>query len=273
MNTLKLQSLNLSFLLTLSIGAITIIETQWHDVQILVGVTIISFIFFFIINIKDIGFLYRTVKHNFKDTLLLTALAFSVFTALFMAQKNGVTPVTYSLIFSVATPMISYIYTKDFLRSAILGILLLIIIALSTPNIYLIVALIGPLAAYFLLKTSRNICIRENLNTNQIMFIRYLLLFFIVVAIAPFQHFNKVNFEAIELFKILVIAFFLNITPLYCSQKIALIKDHNYVAKLASFLPLTIFILEFVFFSHNTDIQELLLSMVLISTMFIFLKK
>jgi putative transposase len=58
-----------------------------------------------------------------------------------------------------------------------------------------------------------------------------------------------------------------------CSQKIALIKDHNYVAKLASFLPLTIFILEFVFFYHNTDIQELLLSMVLISTMFIFINK
>ena len=47
----------------------------------------------------------------------------------------------------------------------------------------------------------------------------------------------------------------------------------TYVAKLASFLPLTIFILEFVFFSHSTDIQELLLSMVLISTMFIFINK
>lgn len=161
MNNLKLQSLNLTFLLTLSLGAITIIETKWHDLQILVGVTTISFIFYLMINIKDISFLFKTVRNNIKDTFLLTALAFSVFTALFTAQKNGVTPVTYSLIFSVATPMISYIYAKDVLITIILAVLLFLIVILSTPNIYLLVALIGPVAAYYLLKRSRTVCIRE----------------------------------------------------------------------------------------------------------------
>lgn len=259
------------YLVFSAIGAMTVINIRWTDIQVLTGVIVLSSCFFAIINLGKILELLKVVAHYPIYTIVMGLCVLFILGPMFIAQKNGVYPVLYSLIYCIVFPAISYFYEKKRLRSLLLLTLLAITILFSPKNIYILVALIGPVSGYFLLKTAKSLAQRTNINTTQMMFIRYFSLIFIAIIFIPFEHFSAANFQAIQIAKLLVITFLINIIPIYCSQYIGIIRDQNFFGKVIALLPFITFVIQIIFYPLNTPDIDLISSIALAAIIFTFL--
>ncbi|MHC0449481.1 MAG: hypothetical protein ACRY3E_05300 [Candidatus Lariskella arthropodorum] len=249
----------------------TVINIQWTDTQVLIGVIILSFLFFSIVNLRKLVELLTVIAKHPMYTITMGLCVLFILGPLFIAQKNGVFPVLYTLIYCTVFPAISYLYEKKVFRSLLLLVLLAITISFSPKNIYILVALIGPISGYFLLRTAKKLAQRTKINTTQMMFVRYFSLIFIAIFFIPFEHFSVANFQSTQIGKLLVITFLINIIPIYCAQYIGIIKDPNFFGKVIALLPFVTFIIQLMFYPLNTPGIYLILSVALAAIIFIFL--
>ena len=274
MDSFKVYFASFFYLVFISIGVITVVDTGWSPIQLLVGVSCISFIVFLLINYKSAWPLVCLTCRNKQLSFIMATCLFFMFIPIFVCQKKGVSPVFYNLIFSSVLPLISYFSVKQYIKSLILFMFVIMLFVFSQLNLYHLFALVGPASCYFLLRTTKLLSNKEKVTTSQLMFIRYFVLTIICVLIVPFMNLSLIHFNSIDIFQVVVISLFLTILPIYCAQYITVAKDHNYASKVISLLPTSTFIIELLFFRrHVISLYQFVFSIILGLIMFGFLSR
>lgn len=266
---LKVNLALILYLVAVSIGGLTIISTNWNAPQIFVGVSFISLITYTLINIRHIGLCLNTVKQSPLLALKLSIGLALMFLPIFYTQKHGVSTVYYNLMFAIILALLGFITSKKYLSSFMLAGLMLGLLVWYKFEFYHCLAIIGPAGGYYMLTISRQIAANSKLSTLQLMCVRYIVLSLLCSILVPWLDFNPAMFEVAEITKILLIAIFMNIIPIYCSQYVALTASPSFMAKGASLLPLTTLGISYVFYKLPLGGLEIVYSLLIASPLII----
>lgn len=259
------------YLVTTAIGGLTIVHSKWNEYQIFVGVCFISLVFFLLINKNGIQFCYKVVKDSPGICIRFCIYLALMFMPIYLTQKHGVSTVFYCTNFSVVLSILGFINTKQYWRGGVFLVILLLILTHHKFGIFYLISIIGPVSCYFMLQTSKLIAMKTGGSTNKLMCLRYFLLAIGSGLVLPFLHFNMDLFTTAEITKIVLMAFFMNIIPIYCGQAITLMISANFLAKGAGFLPITVCFIAMVFYSRQIDQLEFILSLVIAMPVAIYL--
>ena len=251
----------LFYLVTMAVGSLTIIATSWNELQLFVGIIFISLIFFMLINIKNLGVcvhaLFKTPGLSIKMCISLCFMILPIF----YTQKHGVSTVFYSLMFSIVIAGLGLFFTKKYLGMLVQLILMVVLITYDKHDVYHYLTILGPIGGYTMLRNARKIADANNMNVSQLMCLRYIILGFVGLILCPFLNFHLGMLHFTDIYKVLLIAFFMNIIPIYCSQYIALKMSPNFLSQGISLLPFTTFLIAYMFYGQTLNKIELIYSM------------
>ncbi|MDQ5922063.1 MAG: hypothetical protein QG673_2122 [Pseudomonadota bacterium] len=266
---LKVNCALIFYLIAVSIGGLTIISTNWNALQIFVGVSFISLITYTLINIRHIRLCLNTVRQSPLLAIKLSIGLALMFLPIFYTQKHGVSTVYYNLTFAIILALLGFIASKKYLSGFMLAGLMLGLLVWYKFEFYHCLAIIGPAGGYYMLTISRQIASNSKLSTLQLMCVRYIVLTLLCSMLLPWLDFKPAMFEMAEITKILSIAIFMNIIPIYCSQYVALTASPSFMGKGTSLLPLTTLIISHVFYKLPISGFEIIYSLLIASPLII----
>ncbi len=263
----------LFYLITMAVGSLTIISTNWNELQLFVGITFISLTFFILINVTTLKSCLLAIINKPILSINMCASLCLMLLPIFYTQKHGVSTVFYSLMFSIVIAQLGFFFAKKYLCSLALLILMVILIIYDKHDIYHYLTPLGPIGAYAMLRSAKKVAEVYNMNTSQLMCFRYIMLGIVGVVLCPFLHFQIAMFNSIEVSKVFLIAFFMNIIPIYCSQYVALKIGPNFLSQGVSLLPLVTFLVAYIFYQQSFNNIELIYSVLITAPLLLTLGK
>lgn len=251
------------YLFTVAIGSLTIVHSKWNEYQIFSGVSFISLTFFLLMSKNNAAFCYQAIKTYPTLSLKLGIYLTLMLMPIYLTQKNGVTATFYAINFSIVMAFLGSINTKKFGNAVFYLVIYFVLLTYHKFELFHIIAFIGPVGAYYMLKISKIIAEKMNGNTSKIMCLRYYVLSIGTLFMLPFLDFNSQLFTFSEVGKILEISFFLNIIPIYCAQYVVLLMSNNFIAKGAVLLPLVTSLIGAISFGVKPDKLEFLVAVII----------
>ena len=91
----------------------------------------------------------------------------------FLTRKHGVSSAYYQISFAMVLAFLGSLSTKKRASSCVYCFLIFLQLLLNKFDLFHLIALIGPLGAYLLLKLSKTIAYYTNADTNKMVCFRY----------------------------------------------------------------------------------------------------
>ncbi len=239
-----LLALTASILLQV-IGSIMLFSLHASVWTLFVMTSIVTTLIFFVVQRGRIGRVLTIIKQSKGTVLLINLCMMTMMVVLYMCLAAGLSPAFYSIVFAVSLGMLVSI-EKQSIWLVPFAILLVTIFCLGDHRDLMSLALLGPLACYWVLKLTSDISQRYTVTTSEIMILRYA--FIIIPAVFSIPWLPPLTTEPMtSLFwcslAMVVVGF--NILPIFFSQMSTLKLGHQVTAIGVAFLPFLTFIAEY----------------------------
>lgn len=229
------------------VGTITLFSLNTNIWTLFVLTIIVTTVAFLTILRCKIQRILTIIRQHLGMVVLINLCMMVMILALFSCLSLGLSPASYSIVFSVGLAVLVSIEKRS-VWLTLFGGLLIAVFCLNDHRDLMFLSLLGPVACYGVLKLTHEISCRHPVSTSELMVIRYALLLIPAVLSIPWLPPLTTDPMTMSFWCSLVMVLVgFNILPIFFSQMSTVKLGHQATAVGVAFLPLLTFIAEYEF--------------------------